>query len=403
MDINVLKSLLVRNTTKIVYLIMDGLGGLPDKETGLTELETANTPNLDSLAEMSICGMMDPIAPGITPGSGPAHLSLFGYDPLEFAIGRGILSALGIDFPIKKGDVAARINFATIDKEGKIIDRRAGRISTETNRRLCEKLRKNVKLNENVKWFIETVSEHRAVLVFRGQNLSGKIEDTDPQVVGKKPLKAIPLEKEAEYTANIINDFISKAKAVLKDEDKANMILVRGFATFEKIESMKERYGLNCLAIAEYPMYRGLARLVGMDILKIPGSFEELLQIFSEHYNEYDFFFLHVKKTDSYGEDGNFKAKVEVIEKVDKVIVPEIMKKSPDVFVVTGDHSTPYLLKSHSWHPVPLILYSKVCRKDSVKKFGESECTKGGLGRMLLKDFMPVVLANALRIQKYGA
>jgi len=403
MNIDILKSLLIENDNKIVYLIMDGLGGLPDKETGLTELETAYTPNLDKLSETSICGMMDPIAPGITPGSGPAHLSLFGYDPLEFDIGRGILSALGVDFELKHGDVAIRLNFATIDKKGVITDRRAGRIPTDKNRQLCEKLRKNLKLSFDVEWFIETESEHRAALIFRGKNLTGGISDTDPQMTGEKPLKAKALTKEAEYTAKVINEFIEKAKYILSDEDKANMLLARGIDSYEKISSMNERYRLNCVALAEYPMYRGLARLVGMDIPGIPGDIDELIKMFYSYYDNYDFFFLHVKKTDSYGEDGNFKAKVEVIEKVDKIVVPKILEKDPAVVVITGDHSTPCRLKSHSWHPVPLLLHSVMCRKDSVKVFSETECIKGGLGRMLLKNLMPVILANALKLQKYGA
>jgi len=403
MDSNILKSLILKNDSKIVYLIMDGLGGLPDENTGLTELETANTPHLDSLAEKSICGMMDPLAPGITPGSGPAHLSLFGYDPFEFVIGRGILSALGVDFPLQHGDIAIRLNFATIDKDGIVIDRRAGRISSDINERLCEQLRKNIKLSDNIEWFIRTVSEHRAVLIFRGENLTGGIADTDPQAIGKKPLDAAPLKKEADYTAKIINDFIAKAKVILADEEKANMILARGIDSYEEISSMEDRYGLKSIAIAEYPMYRGLARLVGMDIQGVPKDFNELIQLYYDYYNDYDFFFLHVKKTDSYGEDGNFSAKVEVIEKTDKIIVPKIMEKEPDVLIVTGDHSTPCLLKAHSWHPVPLLLYSKVCRRDKVKIFSERECNGGGLGRMLLKDIMTVALANALRIQKFGA
>ena len=403
MNIEMLKSLIIRNESKIVFLIMDGLGGLPHEETRLTELETAKTPNLDALMQNSVCGRTDPIAPGITPGSGPAHLSLFGYDPFKFKIGRGILAALGIGLTIQRGDVAARLNFATVDSEGKILDRRAGRISSETNNRIVEKLKKNLRLSSDIEWFLETVSEHRAVLVLRDKHLAGNIADTDPQVVGKKPLDAMPLDRESEPTANIINEFIMKAKTILKDEEKANMILARGFAAFEKIETMEERYGLRCLAIAEYPMYRGLARLVGMDIQGIPKDFDELIDLYYKYYDAYDFFFLHVKKTDSYGEDGNFDAKVKVIENVDKVLVPAVLKKNPDVLVVTGDHSTPCKLKAHSWHTVPILMNSKVCRIDNVKKFGENDCIQGGLGRILLKDFMAVALSNAGRLQKYGA
>jgi len=396
----ILKDLIVENDTKIVFFIMDGLGGLPDEKTGKTELETANTPNLDRLAAESVCGLLDPVLPGITPGSGPGHMALFGYDPLKYNIGRGVLSALGIDFPIQNGDLCARANFATIDSTGSVTDRRAGRISTEENERICKKLRDNIKLD--VKYFVQTESEHRAAVVFRGDGLSEAVKDTDPQQTGVLPLNPEPVSATGEKTTSLLRDFLAQAKDILKDEKRANMILLRGFAEFREYPSMKSRYGLKSGAIAMYPMYRGISRLLGMDVFEKPESDQDGIRLLKKYYNDYDFFFFHIKKTDSYGEDGNFDAKVKKIEEVDS-IVAEIAEINPDVLVVTADHSTPANLKNHSWHPVPVIFKSKYIRRDSVTKFGEKECIVGELGRMPTKYLVQLALANTLRLKKFGA
>lgn len=378
---------------------MDGLGGLPIE--GKTELEHASIPNLDSLAIKSVCGVVDPVSPGITPGSGPAHLGLFGCDPLKYEIGRGVLEAAGINFPLEKDDLAVRINFATIDKEGKITDRRAGRISTEINEKLCGELNKIT--IASVKIFVKPVKEHRAVVIFRGKNLSEKIAETDPQELGTLPLEPAPLSKEAESTSKIISKFVAEAKKVLVPHHPANMLLLRGFSKSPSLPSFQETYHLNPAAIATYPMYKGLARLVGMKILDLKGSsIEDEIRALEENYKQYDFFFIHIKGTDSAGEDGDWKRKVQVIEEVDKFI-PRILKLNPDVFIITGDHSTPAILKSHSWHPVPLILYSPTCRVDDVAVFSENACAKGGLGRMPAIDIMPLALAHAQKLEKYGA
>ena len=398
-NFDLLKKLSKTTPSKIILFVMDGLGGLPIE--GKTELEHASIPNLDSLARKSVCGVVDPVSAGITPGSGPAHLGLFGCDPLKYEIGRGVLEASGINFPLEKDDLAVRINFATIDKEGRITDRRAGRISTELNAKLCEELNKiNI---EPVKIFVKPVKEHRAVVVFRGKNLSEKISETDPQEIGALPLEPMPLSKEAEATAKIISKFVCEAKKVLAPHHPANMLLLRGFSNPPHLPSFQEIYHLNPAAIATYPMYKGLARLVGMKILELKGSdIENEIKALEENYKEHDFFFIHIKGTDSAGEDGDWKRKVQVIEKVDKFI-PRILKLNPDVLVVTGDHSTPALLKSHSWHPVPILLYSPTCRVDDVIRFSENACVKGGLGRMPAIDIIPLALAHAQKLEKYGA
>ena len=402
MDPSLLTGLLTPSSSKIVFLILDGVGGIQVDEKGGTELQVARTPNLDRLAEVSSCGLMEPVSPGITPGSGPAHFALFGYDPFEYNIGRGILEATGIDFPLTERDVVARINFATIDKAGKVIDRRAGRISTEQNQRICQKLQKGLGLGAGVEVLVEPVKEHRAVLVLRGEGLRGEVEDTDPEREGMIPLEPKASVPQAERTAGLVREFIVQAQKLLADEPKANMVLLRGFAKHTLYPSMKDRYGLNALAIAMYPMYRGISRLIGMTVLSGVGSLEEEFKALRDHFAEYDFFFLHVKQTDSRGEDGDFDGKVAVIEEVDRYI-PQVRSLQPDVLVVTGDHSTPAKLASHSWHPLPLILHSKYCLIDPVKKFDEVSCISGVLGKMASLDLMPLVLAHARRLTKFGA
>ena len=404
MNIEILKSLITKNNQKIIYIIMDGLGGLPREVGGKTELETANTPVMNKMTSEGTLGLLDPIGPGITPGSGPAHLALFGYDPIEDNVGRGILSALGVDFPITGKDVAARLNFCTIDENGNVTDRRAGRIATEINQKLCEKLLNEITLSDGIEFFMKTESEHRALLVIRGDGLGGNINDTDSQNTGVPDLEAKGEDATSQKTAKYVNEFLSKAKDVLKDEHPANYLLARGFAKHEPMKTMQDRYGLRCAAIAQYPMYRGLARLVGMDVLPIPENFDEMFSQLKNNYNNFDFFFIHFKKTDSYGEDGNFDAKVKVIESVD-AWVKQLDELNPEVTVVTGDHSTPAVRKSHSWHPVPALLHARngLGRPDAETEFGESFCARGGLGRMPMKNIILEALATAEKFQKFGA
>ncbi len=397
--LDLMRELSIEAETKILMLVIDGLGGLPIAKGGPTELEAAHTPNLDALAAQSICGLCIPVAPGITPGSAPGHLALFGYDPIRYRIGRGVLSALGIGFDLQPEDVAARGNFCTVDGEGKVIDRRAGRIPTEKGTELCNLLRK-IEL-PGVEVFVEPVRGYRFMLVLRGDGLSGELSDTDPQRVGVKPLP-ISAGPGAERTAELVERWVEEARQLLAGHYPANMVLLRGFSKLPSIPTMEEVYKLKAGAIATYPMYKGLAKLVGMDILPSGETLEEEIQALKSNWDNYDFFYFHIKKTDSAGEDGDFDRKVSVIEHVDELL-PQIMELGPDVLIVTGDHSTPAQLRSHSWHPVPTMLWSPHCRPDGVKGFGERACASGSLGRFPATDLMPLAMANALRLTKYGA
>jgi 2,3-bisphosphoglycerate-independent phosphoglycerate mutase len=388
------------NGSKIVLLVADGLGGLPLEPGGRTELESARTPNLDACAREGVSGLSVPVLPGITPGSGPGHLGLFGYDPLQYRIGRGILEALGIHFEVGPRDVAARGNFCTVDARGLITDRRAGRPTTERCQAMC-RLLQEIKV-PGVEVFVEPVREHRFVVVFRGDGLGDAVNDTDPQQTGAAPLPARGGDPASRATADAVNRFVVAAGRVLAEQAPTNMVTLRGFARYPKIETFREVYGLRAAAVAVYPMYKGLARLVGMDVVEAGATLEDQVRTLGRLWDSYDFFFLHYKYTDSTGEDGNFAAKVEMIERFDAA-VPAVRALKPDVLVVTGDHSTPSKLKSHSWHPVPVLLCARTCRPDAVTEFGESQCLRGGLGQVPAMYLMPLAMAHAGRLGKYGA
>jgi 2,3-bisphosphoglycerate-independent phosphoglycerate mutase len=401
MDIHTLtRDLNLDNGSKIVMLVADGLGGLPMAPGGLTELETAKTPNLDALAARGVQGASIPVKPGIAPGSGPGHLGLFGYDPLKYLIGRGALEATGIGFELQEGDVAIRCNFCTIDGQGRITDRRAGRISSEESAPLAISLRQ-VKI-PGVEIFVEPVKEHRFVVVFRGPGLGGNVADTDPQKTGVAPLDPVALDAASAKTAEVAKEFLRQAKGLLAGHPKANFHTMRGFASKPTLPSYQEVYGLRAAAIAVYPMYKGLARLVGMDIVGSAQTLEEQMEVLRENWEKYDFFFIHFKYTDSTGEDGNFDEKVARIQELDGVM-PSIEKLGPAVLIVTGDHSTPSYLKSHSWHPVPTLLVSDCCRPDPHKSFNETTCITGGLGHFEAQYLMALALSNAGRMGKFGA
>jgi 2,3-bisphosphoglycerate-independent phosphoglycerate mutase len=396
----IMRCLTIKTPSKIVLVVLDGLGGV--RIGGKTELEAAHTPHLDELATRSICGVADPVFPGITPGSGPGHLGMFGYDPLRYEIGRGVLEALGIGMELGKKDVVARGNFATMDQKGIIVDRRAGRIPTEKNKELCALLQKEITEIEGARVEIRHGKEHRFVLRFIGKGLDGRLEDTDPQKEGNKPRPPTALAPEAEQTARIVKGFLKKANEVLQDHHPANTVLLRGISQMPAIPSMADLFKLTPACIATYPMYKGLARLVGMEILETGEGIVDEFKTLKENYKRFDYFFLHIKKTDSYGEDGNFAKKVEVIEEVD-CHIPALLELDPDVIAVTSDHSTPALLKGHSWHPNPFMLCSRYERIDDVKEFTEAACAKGGLGRFLAVYEMPLMLASALKLEKFGA
>jgi len=401
MNLNFLKSLVRPADSRILLLVIDGLGGLPMNAGEPSELEKARTPNLDDLARHGICGLHRPVGAGITPGSGPGHLALFGYDPLEYRIGRGVLSALGVDFELRPGDVAARGNFCTVDDQGIVTDRRAGRISTEKNRELCALLRK-AKL-DGAELFVETVKEHRFLFVLRGEGLYAAVSDTDPQVTGSDPEEARALEAEAETSASLVRRFVEHAGRSLSGSHPANMVLLRGFASLPQWPRLPDVTGMRAAAAASYPMYRGVAKLVGMELLEAGGDLDGRLDALRGGWDEHEYFFLHVKQPDSAGEDGDFERKVAEIEAVDARI-PELRRLEPDVLIVTGDHSTPAKLRYHSWHPVPAVLWSARCRPDPVTRFSERECLAGALGPAFSAvDLLPLALANAGRLEKFGA
>ena len=391
-----------QTSSRILFLVLDGLGDLPRYGDGLTPLAAAKKPNLDLLARDGCCGRFDPVGPGITPGSGPGHLGLFGYDPTEYEIGRGVLSAVGIDFSLQPGDVAARFNFCTLDSDGYISDRRAGRIETEQNRRLVARLRE-IPAPPGVEIFVETEAEHRGALIVRGEKLGHRLADTDPQNTGVRPLPVKAVDAGSKTTAKIVSAFVKAAREALKDEPKANGILLRGFDSLPKIPPLSERFQLRPVCVATYPMYRGLARLVGMEMPPAPPSLADCPAVVRANREGRDFFFVHVKYTDKAGEDGDFNRKREVIEEVDRLI-PELLADGFEVVVVTADHSTPVAHKAHSWHPVPALVWApgRVFR-DSVATFSETTCIGGALGRMPLRFLMAEALAAAGKLAKFGA
>jgi 2,3-bisphosphoglycerate-independent phosphoglycerate mutase len=401
MDIEKLvRELITKNDSKLVLLVADGLGGLPMEPGGPTELEAAKTPNLDALARGGTLGSMIPIAPGITPGSGPGHLGLFGYDPVRSLIGRGALEATGVGFKLGPNDVAVRCNFVTLDWAGNITDRRAGRIPSNESAPLAVRLR-DIKI-PGVEVFVEPVKEHRFCLVFRGEGLGGNVADTDPQQTGVPPLPPTAHDPASQRTAEVAKQFVAQARNLLARQPKANGLTMRGFAPAPHLPSYEELFGLRAAAIAVYPMYKGLAQLAGMEVIGQPATLAEEIDVLAGAWQKYDFFFVHFKYTDSRGEDGDFPAKVKMIEELD-AIVPRITALRPKVLVVTGDHSTPARLKSHSWHPVPVLLSADTCRPDGCEAFGEKECLRGGLGQFRAVYLMPLMLAHAERLGKFGA
>lgn len=393
------KELTVETNSKILLLVLDGLGDLPVQ--GKTALEAARTPHLDALVSKGVCGLTDPVFMGITPGSGPAHLALFGYNPCKHLLGRGVLEALGVGLDIEKKDLVARGNFATL-KNDLIIDRRAGRIPTSENESLCRKLNNSLKRQEKMKIVLYPGKEHRFVAKFSGEGLSDSLSDADPQKEGKPRSYTQPLSQEAAETAKIVNDFLDEATDILSDSPQANTILLRGFSKLPSIPTISELYKLKPIAIAHYPMYKGLAKLIGMKIIHPEKGLKALFKAVEKNYSDYNFFYIHVKKTDTAGEDGNFEAKKEAIEEVDS-FMPGLLALQPEVLAVTSDHSTPCLLKSHSWHPNPFLLYSQASQPDKVMVFSEKECSQGYLGRFQAVYAMPLMLAHAGKLKKYGA
>lgn len=386
---------------RILLVVLDGVGGLPHPETGRTELESARTPTLDGLASESSLGMLTPVAPGITPGSGPGHLALFGYDPLEYTVGRGALSALGVGFELAPGDLAVRLNLATLDQEGRVLDRRAGRPGDDEARAAVARLNTEAAAPDGVQLFVEHEKEHRAVLVLRGTELDARIRDTDPQRTGVPPREPAALVPEAETTARVLGRVLGSFREILHDGGRINGVLARGFALYEPLPSMEERFGVHGSAVARYPMYRGVARLVGMQVPGVPSSDEGAVELLERSFADADFHFLHYKAPDARGEDGDFQAKVEALEAADGWM-GRLAALDPDVLIVTGDHSTPAAMAAHSWHPVPVLIRSRWARP-TAQRFGESTCRAGDLGHVETRHLMSLALAHAGRLAKFGA
>ena len=398
-DLEVLRDSYTSTSSKIVMLVVDGLGGLPHPETGKSELEQADTPNLDALAGVSTCGLTTPVLPGVTPGSGPGHLALFGYDPLKHMIGRGALEALGIDVDLREGDVAARGNFCTVDAQGELLDRRAGRIATELSAPLCARLDR-IEI-EGVDLDVYPVQDYRFVLRLRGDGLSEALSETDPQRLEAPPLPVKPLEPQAQRSADIVNEFLSQARVLLAEEDTANMVLLRGFAQLPSLPPMGHVYGLEPAAIAAYPMYRGLATVAGMKVIPTGRTFADEVGTLRQCFGSHDFFFIHYKPADAAGEDGDFDAKVKSLEALDPFI-PQIRELGPDVLMVAGDHSTPAIMAGHSWHPVPFMLNSRWTGGEGVGAFDERACAQGSIGRIPATQIMLLALAHAGKLTKFG-
>jgi len=385
--------------SKVCLLVLDGLGGF-DGMGRTSELAAANTPNLDRLAGEGCLGLHDPVAPGITPGSGAGHLGLFGYDPLAYEIGRGALSAAGVGFELRPGDVAARVNFCTLAADGTVADRRAGRLPTADNERLAGRLQAEVKI-PGVEVFVRTEREHRALLVFRGEDLAPDLGDTDPQVTGVAPLEPAPRTPKATHTSEIVSSFLRQARVIL-DGEAANFVLLRGFDTHRAIPQFPERYGVRALAVAAYPMYVGISRLLGFTTPAAHDSPEAQIATVATRIGEFDFVFFHFKYPDSAGEDGDFARKVAAIERMDG-LVPELLATGITNLLVTGDHSTPSQLAAHSWHPVPVLLWGGSAPADGITRFDEAHCRQGSIGRVRAFELMPMLLASAGRLAKYGA
>lgn len=405
---------------KVVLLILDGVGDVITRDQPRTPLDRAVTPNLDALAARSALGRIVPVAQGVTPGSGPGHLALFGYDPAapETDIGRGVLEALGVGMDVGRGDVLARGNFATADAAGELTDRRAGRPSNDENRRLVAKMQESLdgeglggEEQEGVEARLHAGEGHRFVLRLRGDGLSAELRDTDPQATGVPPKPPAAdgdsPSREARRTVGLVQRVVAAMERALADEEKANRALLRGFSSLPHLAPMNELYRLRCGAFAGYPLYRGVASVCGMDVVECGKGMGEVVDAVARHWEDFDYFFLHLKKPDMAGEDGDADAKARAIEAADAEI-PRLMGlgsggHGPAALAITGDHSTPAPMAAHSWHPVPLLLHSRNCFVDEARRFTELEAIRGHVGTIPSMHLMGLLLANAGRLAKYGA
>ncbi len=399
MELDLIRRLSQPADTKVILCVLDGLGGMPGPR-GRTELEEARTTHLDRLVSDGCIGRTLPVGYGITPGSGPGHMALFGYDPLAFEIGRGALESTGIGFEIGPDDITARGNLCTLDTAGRITDRRAGRLPTERTRAICEQLQ-TITL-PGVETFVQVVQDQRFILVLRGPGLSDQITETDPQREGIPPIVCSAITPEGDHIATLVSEWVTRATAMLAGQERANGVLLRGWSGRPKVPPFPELWKLRAAAVTVYPMYRGVARLVGMDALDGGHDIHEQIAAIRAHWDEYDFFFLHYKYTDSAGEDGDFRRKCDAIEAFDQA-VPELVALKPDVLVVTGDHSTPALMAAHSFHPVPVLVWGQNVRRDHLHHFNEVSAREGELGMFPATEVLPIAFGHAGRLAKFGA
>lgn len=387
---------------RIVLLVIDGLGGLPHPEHGgRSELEQARLPALDALARASSVGRLQILARGLTPGSGPGHLSLFGYDPHAIDFGRGVLEALGSDHPLVPGEVAARGNFCTLDAAGVITDRRAGRPTDAECRALCTRIQQEVRVS-GAEFILLPGKQHRFTLVMRAPGLGAHVRDNDPQVEGQRPLEFTAGDAASRHTAELVTEFWRQSRALLAAEPRASGLLLRGFSTMPPVPGFLERYGLRAACIAIYPMYRGVARLVGMEILPPGKDLAAQIEVARAHWDRFDFFFLHTKDPDTAGHAGDFAGKVAALEAIDAHIAP-LRALGAEVLIVTGDHSTPTVHREHSWHPVPVLVHSARCVPNPHVTFDERGVQGGDLQTLPALDLMTLALAHAGRLDKFGA
>ena len=411
---------------KGILFICDGMGDRPNPDRGgRSPLEEASTPNMDRLASEGLVGLIDIISPGVRPGSDVAHLSLFGYDPYRYYTGRGGFEAAGAGLDLKLGDVALRCNYATVDDRLVIQDRRAGRIR-EGGEELAEALN-SIRLEaDGVKLEFHHTVEHRGVLVLRseGRKLSRLVSDTDPHEIGVKVLEAKPLEdsEEAKFTAKLINEFTWRSYEVLKDHPvnvervrsglpPANIILSRGAGTLPHVEPLGKLYNARFAAIAAVALVRGICRVVGMDLIDVPGATGGLDTDYSakgkaavEALQSYDLVVVHVKAADVAGHDGKFDVKTEVIERIDHMIgeVMESLDLDSTYIALTADHATPVSVGDHMGDPVPFLLHGPGLFPSGVEKFCERTASKGNASRIKGSDLIPLLMNYMGRSEKFG-
>lgn len=412
---------------KAVLVIADGMADRPLKELDWkTPLEAAHKPSLNQIAKTGVCGIMDPISPGLTPGSDTATLALLGYNALKVYSGRGAFEAIGSGVNVLQGDVAFRCNFATVDNNLVVLDRRAGRISNEDASKLAESLQK-IKLTKHsdAVFLFKNTIQHRAALVIRGPKLSTAVSDSDPEKIGEKASEIKPLDKspEAKLTAGILNELMQKFHEVLKQHPvnkervrrglpPAFIILCRGAGTIPNIKSLSQKYDISATCIGAAPLIRGVCKAAGMKLIDVKGAtgtpqtdLTAKAKATVQALKTNDFVLLHVKATDVASHDGNIKQKIELIEKIDSMLGYTLnnINSSSSYLAVTADHTTSSITRDHEGDPVPIAITGPYVRRDDVEEYDERTCAKGGLNRIRGLDLMPILMNLIGKTKKFGA